>query len=478
MANINDVPQDETFSKYTIIDRYPYANYLTKFLNSKADNGYVINLNAEWGAGKTTFLRCWYNELRSLHPVVYFDAWKSDFTHNAMLAITESFHTQLMSPLKEDSEWLEKFRDKSTRLFKTALPNLLVGYLKHKTGQDSEDSLLGDITNDLGIDIEDDEMGDALKETMKAMLSQKRKVDGIQTFKNKLEDLAECYLQANTNTQVPIYVLIDELDRCRPTYAIEVIECVKHFFNTKNFVFVLATDTEQLQHSIKAVYGNGFNSNSYLSRFFDKTAVLPSPTVKQFLKSRLTEIIGHFPSGDLEIDALIENIFTWHGITSLRDIQKILNDVEVAKSMGGSFKILCLIIISILKHRFPIHYRIYAERHRNPYVSPSVSASANLSPESYILQVQFVPNFPLSRHKEAPMSAVIYHLMTSMTNQENNKTYADLKDDNSNNHNLPALLCHAISKEFLTNDPDPLYRPLTDYVSAIDFAGHISVETK
>jgi hypothetical protein len=83
----------------------------------------------------------------------------------------------------------------------------------------------------------------------------------------------------------PMFVFIDELDRCRPTYAIELLETVKHLFDIPGLIFVIATDTEQLQHSIKAVYGEGFDSNKYLYRFFDRTFTLKQPDLEKFIKS-------------------------------------------------------------------------------------------------------------------------------------------------------------------------------------------------
>ncbi|PNI06164.1 hypothetical protein C1N32_03970 [Vibrio diazotrophicus] len=359
MSNIHEVPSDITFDKFPVIDRRSYSEHLTNFLNSKSKEGYVLNLNAEWGAGKTTFLQCWYNELKKDHPVVYFDAWKSDFTHDAMLAITESFHSQLMSPLKENEEFCSQAISKGVHLLKVALPSLFVGYLKHKTGTDSDESLLGDISIELNIDIENDELGDALKETMKAMLSQKKKANGIHTFRKALEELAESYLATFKNMHAPIYVLVDELDRCRPTYAIEVIECIKHFFNTKNFVFILATDTQQLQHSIKAVYGQGFDSSSYLSRFFNNSVTLEAPNIYEFIQIKLPELSSSNPTENIAL-LFIQELFQWHNIDSLRDIDKIFDCVEIARSKNKCFKIFPLILLAILKIKFPNYYANYS----------------------------------------------------------------------------------------------------------------------
>ena len=63
------------------------------------------------------------------------------------------------------------------------------------------------------------------------------------------------------------------------------LKCSKlsNIFTTKNFVFVIATDTEQLQHSIKAIYGSGFDSSVYLKRFFDREATLDVPDLEVYV---------------------------------------------------------------------------------------------------------------------------------------------------------------------------------------------------
>ncbi|QDE47832.1 hypothetical protein EIN43_17235 [Enterobacter hormaechei] len=66
---------------------------------------------------------------------------------------------------------------------------------------------------------------------------------------------------------MPTFIFIDELDRCRPNYAIDMLETIKHLFDINNVVFVIATDKEQLSHSICSVYGSGFDATRYLDRF-------------------------------------------------------------------------------------------------------------------------------------------------------------------------------------------------------------------
>ena len=72
-------------------------------------------------------------------------------------------------------------------------------------------------------------------------------------------------------------VMINELDRCRPSYAVELLEVAKHLFSADRIVFVLAVNCDQLAHSVTALYGNDFDAEGYLRRFFDVDFQLPEP---------------------------------------------------------------------------------------------------------------------------------------------------------------------------------------------------------
>jgi hypothetical protein len=114
---------------------------------------------------------------------------------------------------------------------------------------------------------------------MKAFRTQQR---SIATFRAQLKKVAQS-LQRSGEPFQPIYVLIDELDRCRPLYAIRMLEAVKHLFDTDGVVFIVATDTEQLAESVRAVYGANFDSRKYLYRFFDRTYRFRKPDGSKFV---------------------------------------------------------------------------------------------------------------------------------------------------------------------------------------------------
>ena len=88
----------------------------------------------------------------------------------------------------------------------------------------------------------------------------------------------------------PLVVFIDELDRCRPTYAIELLEVAKHLFAVDGVVFVLGVNRSELAESVKAVYGTYFGAQAYLNRFFNLEISLPSPDRKAFIESQLKAV--------------------------------------------------------------------------------------------------------------------------------------------------------------------------------------------
>jgi len=77
---------------------------------------------------------------------------------------------------------------------------------------------------------------------------------------------------------------IDELDRCRPTFAIELLERVKHLFDVKHIVFVLSIDKKQLEAITAAVYGERIDAPEYLRRFIDLEFTLPVVHTKHYTK--------------------------------------------------------------------------------------------------------------------------------------------------------------------------------------------------
>ena len=90
------------------------------------------------------------------------------------------------------------------------------------------------------------------------------------------------HILTNTPDDTRIVFFIDELDRCCPNFAVRVLERIKHYFLHDKVVFVMSVNMRELQHTIKLHYGNDFNADKYLRRFFDFTIPLPTANMQKY----------------------------------------------------------------------------------------------------------------------------------------------------------------------------------------------------
>lgn len=232
-------------------------------------NSFVLNINANWGYGKTTFLKILQQELQGekQYICVYYDAWSNDFSDEPLLG----FISEIEENLRKDyfkAEYTEKIALKKAFSFakQVALPILLKKGLSTSVEEITE--LLDSDKNSFG-DLEDK----ASKYIESSLKNHKSLKENIKKFKQEMGKL----LQKDSHYQKPMFILVDELDRCRPNYAIELLESIKHIFDISGVYFIVATDSEQLKHSINAVYGNNFDGERYLKRFFNQEYVLAKP---------------------------------------------------------------------------------------------------------------------------------------------------------------------------------------------------------
>ncbi|EHD2239369.1 TPA: NTPase KAP [Vibrio vulnificus] len=278
------------------LDRAKYAQFLTGFLagqgfdetkeNNAQKKNYVLNLNSEWGSGKTYFLKRWYKDLKQYYPVVYVDAWKQDYSDDPLMTVISSMIKQLREQAGKDAD-ADKFKvpRKAIGLLKAALPSAAGALAKRYLGIDPVAIMRATSDDDLGETITDAEgkeidMGAAASKAMQYLLDEHdAKSEAIASLKTSVTQWIEA-VNGKEQVSYPAFIFIDELDRCRPSYAVEMLETIKHIFDIPGVVFVVGTDTEQLQHTVRAIYGDGFDAMTYLGRFFNSRCTLKKPSFK------------------------------------------------------------------------------------------------------------------------------------------------------------------------------------------------------
>ncbi len=243
----NNIWADDKLERKRIADR------LTTIVKDQ-EAPFVISLDGRWGTGKTFLLKRWQAQLeRGGHQAIYFNAWEDDFCDDPLLAIIG----QLTEHFQEG-----RLREMAAIIGDIALP-ILTGKLTGVafTRKDlKRDNLLNDY---------------------RTQLRTKREI------RNHLARLAKVVKEESGK---PLVFIIDELDRCRPTFAIELLERVKHIFDVPNIVFVFGINRTELLKSLESVYGQ-IDAGVYLRRFFDMEFVLPDADPIKFC-AHLVEAYG------------------------------------------------------------------------------------------------------------------------------------------------------------------------------------------
>ena len=252
-----------------VLDREEVADRLTTIVRDQ-EAPFVISVDGRWGTGKTFLLKRWQQELENQGwQAIYYNAWEDDFSDDPLLAIIAQFSQHAGTGFKE----------RAGKLVEVAGPLLSYGV--------SLAALLG-----AGIPVPPVPIGKASPtEKLNAYLEKRAAKDELRAL------LRELAAEVRVKTNQPLVFIIDELDRCRPTFAIELLERVKHIFDVPNIVFVFGINREELVNALQSVYGK-IDAGTYLRRFFDMEFILPEADASKFCEHlvqrfRLASLFEH-----------------------------------------------------------------------------------------------------------------------------------------------------------------------------------------
>ncbi len=267
-----------------------------------------VALDAGWGLGKTFFLDKLESRLtNNKEIVVRYNAWEKDLSNDAFVSFCDVLITTLGKYLEKKEVWAEKanallfaFLQASAITAVSKIPglNAIVDFLKETT-QNYEK-----ISNKMNY------FGNSLEKT---------KLDQV---KDKVHETIDFFFDnCETNYKdKKIIVLVDELDRCRPDYSIQVLECIKHLFPNPNISFLFAINRTQLEKSVHHLFGE-IDTSIYFEKFFDYSFSLPNPDIEEFLNMEI-----HFSGNEsqkLYYELLQQMIIDADDLVSLRQIEHI-----------------------------------------------------------------------------------------------------------------------------------------------------------
>jgi MoxR-like ATPase len=244
-----------------------------------------VGLVGSWGIGKTTFLRMFAEHVKSERgPIfVHFNAWNCDYSGDPLVAFCEAIRLELeRNDVTKHTKETEKFLKKAARLIGTSVASGLKtgGELVGKTITAIAETHLpagAAVPIEHGItkaaEMVAEKIQEAVHETPNARTEFRA---ALKNVIKALEDLSQKEgSQPSTANACRLIIAVDELDRCRPDFAIRLLEVIKHYFDVEGLTFLLAYDGSYLESATRSLYGESFNAEAYLRRFVDVRFWLP-----------------------------------------------------------------------------------------------------------------------------------------------------------------------------------------------------------
>jgi hypothetical protein len=338
----SDVVLYETGFEDDILERKSISKQLSDFVE-RIEDPVVLALDDKWGSGKTFFLKRWVaahngeNEGKAI--TVYFDAFENDYLSDPLVSII----TALSTRIPDDQEaTLKTWKRVAAKLAKPAF-GIALSLATFGAKQQLDE--IGDVITEAA----GGELKDATQDLWDA---EKERKNAVQAFKDLLVKLTQ-------DAASPIVIVIDELDRCRPDYALSVLEVIKHFFTVPKVHFILGINGRALENSVKARYGSDIDAESYLRKFINVSFSLPRTLGRQ----GEVKVISKYASkliADMDLPKrvsgrcvnLLEYVAQSREV-SLRDVGKVLSKVALLPSevheknyMDGYIDILCVLLVT------------------------------------------------------------------------------------------------------------------------------------
>ncbi|MDR0807980.1 MAG: KAP family NTPase [Gemmobacter sp.] len=296
-------------------------------LVERIEDPLVIALDGGWGSGKTWFLKRWVGAHRkengSRATTVYFDAFAHDFMDEPLIGLTAAIGE---CPSKDGGGGWDKARKAAAKLVipaaRVALAALTAGV------SEAVGAVAGAAVGAIGKEIE------TAADAFWAQEDGRR--EAMKQFRDALVELTTT--GGEDGKPAPLVVVVDELDRCRPDYALALLEVIKHFFSVPNVHFVLGVNLDALGHSVRARYGAGIDAERYLRKFISLSMHLPdqmndhkaSPLVLAYFKKTAKDM-GIVPVAIGTFGSHLDLATRTH-MPTMRDMNQLLSRLALVDS--------------------------------------------------------------------------------------------------------------------------------------------------
>ncbi|MHC4518329.1 MAG: SUMF1/EgtB/PvdO family nonheme iron enzyme [Planctomycetota bacterium] len=258
-ALLGDVPVHES-QRADLLKFSAYAKVLARATIETRDS-ITIGVFGEWGTGKTSLMRLIEKEVDSETKAVavWFNAWQYEREEHLIVPLTATINKQLD---EKASKWKGKFAE-GAKSIRDALRAIAYGFsIKGKVGIP--------LISEAEVNLSPKDMIERYQDLTKdSVLARSLYFDAFET-------LQQC--AAGGDNAPRIVVFVDDLDRCFPPKAVELLEGIKLVLNQPGFSFVLGVYERIIQDFIQSKYARDYNIDpAYFEDYLDKIVQVKVP---------------------------------------------------------------------------------------------------------------------------------------------------------------------------------------------------------
>ena len=342
--------------KLDVLNRGEFVEKLVNLVKNISDNNTstCFAINGAWGCGKSFVLDMFEEQLSLIQSeetynekyfIVRYNCWKYDYYEEPLIAIVSSILAEIDRKIK----LIPNSKQKSQA----------IGMLK---------SISDDLFS-VGNAMVIAETGIDLKRGFKILFRGIRK--GSEEYNKKHE--YDKYFQLNKvkdtlsdslkkiAKEYTVVIIVDELDRCIPKYAIKVLERLHHLTEEKsNIITIIATDKKQLEYSVRHLFGFE-EGNKYLEKFINFEIKLDKGEVSENITEKYKDFFELFDKNIVCFKESVEQcVKTIFGNIDARKQEEILRKTSVAHKLLFSDKkdnsFMCVeLIIAVMIYQYDYH---------------------------------------------------------------------------------------------------------------------------
>lgn len=374
------------------------------------EGGFTFFLDEGWGEGKTVFSRQVEICLRELNPItenadigseigkllkieddsilhsylpVYYSAWENDYWDDPLpslgsaIAATGSAHFSTRTDLE------------TGEVVVTALDAVL------------QSMQFNNLPNIGGLS------------EIRKTLAGSELIEGYRNrgqLRQNVNALIDASLPEHANKML---LIIDELDRCRPTFALKALEEIKNLFTSDKLIILCSVNIDQLAKTVEGIYGPGTDGDGYLERFYDAKVCLSPISKTAFMSYKgLRTTSYYFDSISTEVLSELA--------PPLRTLGKTIEELEAKRELALNtssnepiinFALGCLVpTLIILKHCQPLEYRNLKSNGDAATVTTLISSSKTASAFFDYLYGQLELERAIKRKENSEPQAAVYEL--------------------------------------------------------------------